>query len=114
MVDEVDIWRAANLMIKQHGETADIAAVQRIDELADHLVLIHACGSKRVLRARLTEKQPVSQHKGGVHVEHSKHSVETRLGKFARKARGLIAIICLTAIAFAHLGLAGYLELWRL
>ena len=30
---DLDIWRAANLMLKQHGEDAAIAAAQRADEL---------------------------------------------------------------------------------
>lgn len=51
MVDEVDIWRAANLMIKQHGETADIAAAQRINELAERGDLDGAAVWRRIQRA---------------------------------------------------------------
>ena len=32
-IADLDIWRAANLMIKQHGADAAIAAAQRADEL---------------------------------------------------------------------------------
>ena len=33
MVSEKDIYRAAHALIQQHGETANVAAAQRIDEL---------------------------------------------------------------------------------
>jgi hypothetical protein len=33
MVDEPDIWRAANLLVKRHGADAAIAAAQRADQL---------------------------------------------------------------------------------
>src|SRR5436309_3524822 len=31
IVVDIDIWRAANLLIKQHGENAEIVAAQRAD-----------------------------------------------------------------------------------
>ncbi len=31
MTPDIDIWRAANLVIKQHGENAEIVAAQRAD-----------------------------------------------------------------------------------
>jgi hypothetical protein len=31
MTPDIDIWRAANLLLKQHGENAEIVAVQRAD-----------------------------------------------------------------------------------
>ena len=31
MVSDLDIWRAANLVIRQHGEDAEIVAAQRAD-----------------------------------------------------------------------------------
>ena len=31
MIPDVDIWRAANLVIEQHGENAEIVAAQRAD-----------------------------------------------------------------------------------
>jgi hypothetical protein len=33
MVDELDIWRAANLLVKRHGSDAAHVAAQRADEL---------------------------------------------------------------------------------
>ena len=45
-------------------------------------------------------------------MECSQHSVKIKLGKFSFKARGLLAIICLTAVAFVYLGLAGLLGGW--
>jgi hypothetical protein len=39
MTPDIDIWRAANLLIKQRGENAEIAAAQRADlmlERGDH------------------------------------------------------------------------------
>jgi hypothetical protein len=33
MVDDPDIWRAANLMLKRHGADAEVAAAMRADEL---------------------------------------------------------------------------------
>lgn len=35
MIDEIDIWRTANLLLKQHGETAWFKAAQRADELLE-------------------------------------------------------------------------------
>jgi hypothetical protein len=32
---EVDIWRAANLLIEQHGADAELEAAQRADELLE-------------------------------------------------------------------------------
>ena len=31
MTPDIDIWRAANLLIKQHGDDAEIVAAQRAD-----------------------------------------------------------------------------------
>jgi hypothetical protein len=33
MVDDPDIWRAANLLLKRHGPDAALAAARRADEL---------------------------------------------------------------------------------
>jgi hypothetical protein len=32
-VDEVDIWRSAQLLINQHGERAEFVAAQRADQM---------------------------------------------------------------------------------
>jgi hypothetical protein len=33
MVDDPDIWRAANLMLKRHGADSEVAAAMRAEEL---------------------------------------------------------------------------------
>lgn len=33
MTEEIDIWRAAHLLVKRHGADAEIVAAQRADEL---------------------------------------------------------------------------------
>lgn len=33
MTEEIDIWRAAHLLVKRHGADAAIVAAQRADEL---------------------------------------------------------------------------------
>lgn len=33
MTEEIDIWRAAHLLVKQHGADAETVAAQRADEL---------------------------------------------------------------------------------
>jgi triphosphoribosyl-dephospho-CoA synthetase len=33
MIDDLDIWRAANLLIKRYGPDAAVMAAQRADEL---------------------------------------------------------------------------------
>jgi hypothetical protein len=35
VTSDLDIWRAANLLIKQHGEDAEIVAAQRADLILD-------------------------------------------------------------------------------
>jgi hypothetical protein len=35
MIDDADIFRAAKLLIEQHGDDADIRAAERADELLD-------------------------------------------------------------------------------
>jgi hypothetical protein len=35
VISELDIWRAATLLIRQHGDDAEIVAAQRADELLD-------------------------------------------------------------------------------
>ena len=51
MVDDKDIYIAADLLIKQHGDTADVAAAQRIDELAVRGDLDGVAVWKRIQRA---------------------------------------------------------------
>ena len=35
MVPDLDIWRAANLLIEQYGDDAEITAASRADDLLD-------------------------------------------------------------------------------
>jgi hypothetical protein len=35
MTPDIDIWRAATLLIKQHGENAEIVAAQRADQILE-------------------------------------------------------------------------------
>jgi hypothetical protein len=35
MIPDLDIWRAANLLIAEHGEAAEIVAAQRADDMLD-------------------------------------------------------------------------------
>ena len=35
MTPDIDIWRAATLLIKQHGENAEIVAAQRADQMLE-------------------------------------------------------------------------------
>ena len=35
MIREIDIWRAANLLVRQHGEGAELVAAQRADAMLD-------------------------------------------------------------------------------
>ncbi len=51
MIPELDIYRSANLLVKQHGEDAPIHAAMRADELLEAGDLDGAAVWKRVLRA---------------------------------------------------------------
>lgn len=33
MIEEIDVWRAADLLVKRHGADAEIVAAKRADEL---------------------------------------------------------------------------------
>lgn len=33
MTEEIDIWRAAHLLVKRHGDDAEVVAAHRSDEL---------------------------------------------------------------------------------
>ena len=51
MTDEVDIWRAAKLMVDQHGDDAPIHTAMRADELIERGDMEGAAVWKRILRA---------------------------------------------------------------
>lgn len=65
MIDEPDIWRAANLLVKRHGAEAPLAAMKRAAELLavgdieGHAIL------KRIGRAvdELARTEPVEGEK---------------------------------------------------
>ena len=35
MIPDIDIWRAATLLVRQHADDAEIVAAQRADEMLD-------------------------------------------------------------------------------
>jgi hypothetical protein len=35
MISDLDIWRAANLLIREHGDDAEIVAARRADEMLE-------------------------------------------------------------------------------
>jgi hypothetical protein len=35
MIPDIDIWRAATLLMKQHGPDAEVVAARRVDQLAE-------------------------------------------------------------------------------
>lgn len=35
MISELDIWRAATLLIKQHGDDAEVVASLRVDQMTE-------------------------------------------------------------------------------
>ena len=49
MIPDMNIWRAANLVIKQHGENAEIVAAQRAD-----LMLERGDPERRLVWLRIT------------------------------------------------------------
>ncbi len=51
MVDEIDIFRTANVLVKQHGEDAPIHAAMKADELLEAGDIEGFTTFKRVLRA---------------------------------------------------------------
>ena len=64
MTSDLDIYRAANLLIKQHGDEAAIHAAMRVDELLEASDLDGYTVWKRVLKAveELLDKGPPGKH----------------------------------------------------
>ena len=50
-INELDVWRAANLLIRQHGENAEIVAAQRADELSEREDYAGSSVWLRIMRA---------------------------------------------------------------
>ncbi len=51
MTSDLDIYRSANLLVKQHGKDAPIEAAMRADELLERADLDGYTVWKRILRA---------------------------------------------------------------
>ncbi len=51
MTEEIDIWRTAQLLVKQHGNEATTHAAMRADELLDEGDLDGASVWRRILKA---------------------------------------------------------------
>ncbi len=51
MIDDYDIWRAANLLVKRYGADAAIQAAQRADELLNRGDLDGGAIWRRILAA---------------------------------------------------------------
>ena len=60
MTTDLDIYRSANLLVKQHGEDAPIEAAMREGAMLERADLDGYAGLKRVLRAvgALQETEP--------------------------------------------------------
>ena len=54
MIPDLDIWRAANLLIQRHGEDAEIVAAQRADQMLER-------GDPESERVSLRIRQAVSE-----------------------------------------------------
>ncbi len=51
MIDDVDVFRAANMLIKQYGDDAPIRAAQRADEMLEQGDIDGQVVWKRILAA---------------------------------------------------------------
>ena len=40
MIEDIDIWRAAKLLVDRHGDEAPVHAAMRVDELLKHAGVI--------------------------------------------------------------------------
>ncbi len=51
MIAEIDIWRSANLMVREHGEDAALEAAQRADTMLERGDMDGCAVWKRILKA---------------------------------------------------------------
>ncbi len=51
MIPDIDIWRSAQVLVKQHGQDAPIHAAMRADAMLDKGGLDGYAAWKRILRA---------------------------------------------------------------
>ena len=58
MISDLDIWRAANLLIGQHGDEAEFAAARRADLMLDRGDLEGQTVWKRIRRAIVELQAP--------------------------------------------------------
>jgi triphosphoribosyl-dephospho-CoA synthetase len=64
MVDDHDIWRAANLLVKRHGHEAALVAARRADEVlaaGD----VEGCAIWKRIREAITELARMTPADGG-------------------------------------------------
>ena len=54
MIPELDIWRAAQVMVKRYGDGAATEAAMRADEFLDH----NQWGQTRLISARVRASDP--------------------------------------------------------
>ena len=64
MISDLDIWRAANLLIQRHGEDAEIEAAKRADQMLERCDLDGQVVWKRIRRAIVELQAPA---KGPLH-----------------------------------------------
>jgi len=58
MISDLDIWRAASLLIQQHGEDAEIEAAKRADQMLERGDLDGQVVWKRIRRAIVELQAP--------------------------------------------------------
>ena len=58
MISDLDIWRAANLLIRRHGEDAEIEAAKRADQMLERGDLDGQVVWKRIRRAIVELQAP--------------------------------------------------------
>jgi hypothetical protein len=58
MISDLDIWRAANLLIRQHGDEAELAAAQRADLMLERGDLEGQTVWKRIRRTVVEFQAP--------------------------------------------------------
>jgi len=58
MISDLDIWRAANLLIRQHGADAELAAARRADLMLNRGDLEGQTVWKRIRRAIVELQAP--------------------------------------------------------
>ena len=59
-MEEIDVWRTANVLIKLHGDRAAFVAAERADELFAKVDFMGAPRCSRALRAKPREGDAVN------------------------------------------------------